>query len=83
MKQMIWFAVLALVLMVGCTERPLAQGCSNPQFMGSEGITDNEDLERAFVRSRPILDGAYRYYESTRSHPRGNAIWKCSEGQIT
>ena len=67
--------VLALVLLAGCTERPLAQGCSNPQFMGSEGITHNDDLEEAFVHSRPLLDGAYRYYEDRR----GNVLWKCTE----
>lgn len=64
-----------LLVLAGCSERPLAHGCAYPQFKGSEGITHNEDLEQAFADSRPLLDGLYRYYDSAK----GNVLWGCEE----
>ena len=47
--------------------------CVNPVFLGSEGITSNEDLERAFEKSNPLIGANYRVY----NEQDGNALWKC------
>lgn len=47
---------------------------SEPRFMGSSGITKNEDIYKAFDYSLPILTCNYRlYYESEDTW----AMWDC------
>ena len=77
-KIILGLVVLSFVL-VGCISLPrkFDRECLNPEFMGSEGMIYNEDLDRAFDDSEPILNAAYRYYDGIG----GNALWRCHTGE--
>lgn len=64
--------VMFLIVLTGCNTKFVAE-CENPQFLGSEGITQNDEIDNAFKISEPILNSRYRYYD----YQGDSILWRC------
>ena len=72
MKRTIIGLMILLIAITGCNTKFVAE-CKNPQFLGSEGITQNDEIDNAFKISEPILNSGYRYYD----YHGDSLLWRC------